>query len=115
VTSDARPGPHRYSVGERVRVRDDRPGGNPRTPRHVRGKVGTIVAFHGQIPNPLDHRGLYPPLYTVRFGLQELTGRPSRDSVTADLHEDWLEPAPPRGAGKPAPPPGGDPGAAGHT
>jgi nitrile hydratase len=93
VTSDAGPGPHRYSVGDLVRVRDDQPDGNPRTPRHVRGKVGTVVALHGQIPNPLDHRDPYPPLCTVRFGLQELTGRPGPDYVTADLHEDWLEPA----------------------
>ena len=96
MTGGAPPSPHRYSVGELVRVRDDRPGGNPRTPRYVRGKVGTIVALHGQMPNPLDHRERYPPLCTVRFGLQELTGRRSRDSVTADLHEDWLEPAHPR-------------------
>ena len=91
MSSDAGPGSHRYSVGQRVRVRDDRPGGNPRTPRYVRGKVGTIVALHGQIPNPLDHRESYPPLCTVRFELQEVTGRRSRDRVTADLHEDWLE------------------------
>jgi hypothetical protein len=97
MTGDAGPAPHRYSAGNLVRVRDDHPGGNPRTPRHLRGKAGTVVAVHGQIPNPLDHRGLYPPLYTVRFALQELTGRPSRDYVTADLHEDWLEPARPRG------------------
>lgn len=88
--------PHAYSVGELVRVRDDRPGGSPRTPPHVRGKTGTVVALHGQILNPLDHRGRYPPLYTVRFELQQLTGRRSRDFVTADLHEDWLEPAHPR-------------------
>jgi hypothetical protein len=75
-----------------VRVRDDRPGANPRTPRHVRGKAGTVV-LHGQIPNPLDHRGRYPPLCTVRFGLHKLTDCPSRDYVTADLHEDCLEPA----------------------
>jgi nitrile hydratase len=95
VTSDAGHLPHRYSVGDLVLVRDDQPDGNPRTPGHVRGKVGTVVALHGQIPNPLDHRDRYPPLCTVRFELQELTGRPSRDYVTADLHEDWLEPAPP--------------------
>ena len=94
MTTGARPSPHRYSVGDLVRVRDDWPQGNPRTPRHVRGKVGTVVALHGQISNPLDHRGRYPPLCTVRFELQELTGRPGRDCVTADLHEDWLEPAP---------------------
>jgi hypothetical protein len=95
VTGDDGPVPHRYSVGDLVRVRDDRPGGNPRTPGYVRGRTGTVVALHGRIPNPLDHRGRYPPLYTVRFALEELTGRPSRDFVTADLHEDWLEPARP--------------------
>jgi hypothetical protein len=59
----------------------------------VRGKAGTVVALHGQINNPLDHRGRYPPLRTVRFELRELTGRPGHDYVTADLHEDWLESA----------------------
>ena len=53
----------------------------------------TVVALHGQMPNPLDHRQLYPPLCTVRFALRDVSGRPSRDFVTADLHEDWLEPA----------------------
>ena len=95
MRGDARPSPHRYRVGEQVRVRHDQANGNPRTPRYARGKVGTVVALHGQITNPLDHRDRYPPLCTVRFELQELTGRPSRDYVTADLHEDWLEPAQP--------------------
>lgn len=95
MTGDASPTPHRYAVGAWVRVREDRPGGTPRTPRYVRGKVGTVTALHGQIRNPLDHHDRYPPLCTVRFGLQDLTGRPSRDYVTADLHEDWLEPADP--------------------
>ncbi len=100
MTGGATPAPHRFPVGARVRVRDDRPGGTPRTPRHVRGKTGTVVAFHGQIRNPLDHRDRYPPLYTVRFDLQP-AGRPSNDYVTADLHEDWLEPAPARGCPDP--------------
>ncbi len=82
---------HRLSVGDRVRVLRDLPGGNRRTPAHVRGRIGTVVALHGQILNPLDHRGLYAPLCTVRFALQDLTGRPSHDFVTADLHEEWLE------------------------
>lgn len=92
--TQAGPSTHRYAVGDRVRVLRNQPSGNPRTPRYARGRVGTVVALHGQIPNPLDHRGLYPPLCTVRFGLDELTGQPSRDMVTADLHEEWLEPAP---------------------
>ncbi len=95
MTSHAGLTPYRFTVGDLVRVRDDHPGGTPRTPQHVRGKVGAVVAIHGQIPNPLDHRDLYPPLYTVRFELQELTGCPRRDFVTADLHADWLESAHP--------------------
>ena len=94
MTSGAGPARHRYRVGDRVRVLDDQPGGNPRTPGYARGKTGTVIAVHGRIANPLDHRDRYPPLYTVRFGLQELTGRPGSDRVTADLHEDWLEPPP---------------------
>ena len=74
MTSDARPRGHRYSVGELVRVRDEVPGGNPRTPGYVRGKTGTVVALHGQISNPLDHRGRYPPLCTVRFELVKIPG-----------------------------------------
>ncbi|MDR0341946.1 MAG: hypothetical protein LBI49_02325, partial [Nocardiopsaceae bacterium] len=56
---------------------------------------GSQVDEDRQIGHPLDHRGRYPPLCSVRFALQELTGRPSRDYVTADLHEDWVEPAHP--------------------
>lgn len=94
MTDECRPQRgHRYSVGDRVRVLADVPDGNPRTPAYARGRTGTVVAVHGQITNPLDHRDLYPPLCTVRFALQDLTERPGRDFVTADLHEDWLEPA----------------------
>jgi hypothetical protein len=57
----------RFGVGDRVRVLDDVPGGNPRTPHYLRGRTGTVVRAHGVVENPLDHRDTYPPLYTVVF------------------------------------------------
>jgi hypothetical protein len=83
----------RFGVGDRVRVRADVPGGNPRTPHYLRGRIGTVVRTHGVVDNPLDHRDPYPPLYTVLF---PLAGGP--DETLADLHEEWLEPAPAGGS-----------------
>lgn len=76
-----------FAVGDRVVVVGENPQGNPRTPRYVRGMSGTVLQAHGAVPNPLDHRLVYPPLYTVLFEL------PTGDEVTADLHEEWLRPA----------------------
>jgi hypothetical protein len=77
----------RFRPGDTVRVLEDVRGGNPRTPRYLRGWMGIIVRCHGRIPNPLDHRGIYPPLFSVRFRLHHL-----RSEVVADLHEEWLAP-----------------------
>ena len=79
--------PERLKPGDTVRVKTAVDGGNPRTPRYARGRVGQVVARHGQMDNPLDHRGMYPPLYTVAFAVG------TRDRLCVDLHEDWLEPA----------------------
>lgn len=65
--------------------------GNPRTPKHIRGKRGTVVAVHGVIPNPHDHRGLYSPLYTVVFDVNEIFESSSHDKLRVDIHEEWLE------------------------
>jgi hypothetical protein len=48
-----------------------------------------VVAVHGVVDNPLDHRTPYPPLYTVVFDLESRQA----DQVCVDLHEDWLEDA----------------------
>lgn len=82
----------RFRVGDRVRVRSTVPGGNPRTPRYLRGWTGTVVACHGVVDNPLDHHDPYPPLYSVVFTPPDAS---PPDEVLADLHEDWLEDAPP--------------------
>ncbi len=74
-------------------MRAQSPGGNPRTPEYLKGKAGVIVALHGVIENPFDHRDVYPYLYTVAFDVTELFGGPSTDKVYADVHEEWLEPA----------------------
>jgi nitrile hydratase subunit beta len=79
--------------GDTVRVKTANPDGNPRTPRYTRGKVGQVVGRHGQMHNPLDHRGVYPPLFTVAFAVQDVFGTPGRDRLFVDLHADWLEPA----------------------
>jgi nitrile hydratase len=78
----------RFRVGDRVRVLAEVPAGNPRTPRYLRGRTGTVVRAHGTVENPLDHRAVYPPLYTVAFPLPG-----DGDEVLADLHEEWLAPA----------------------
>jgi hypothetical protein len=83
----------RFTLGDRVRVLTERPGGNPRTPHYVRGRVGVITERHGIIVNPLDHLRTYPPLYSVEFRVEDLDGATGDDLVIADLHDEWLEPA----------------------
>lgn len=82
---------YRFQVGDRVKVKWENLQGNPRTPAYVRGKEGVITAVHGVIDNPRDHRGLYPPLYTVRFAVQDLFGGTSKDKLWVDVQEEWLE------------------------
>ena len=82
---------YKFALGDRVQVKMDNPVGNPRTPGYVRGKQGVIAEVHGVIHNPRDHRGRYPPLYSVRFGVREVFGTHSDDSLWVDVHEEWLE------------------------
>jgi nitrile hydratase len=79
------------AVGDRVRVKDANPDGNPRTPTYIRGKVGVVNELHGVIYNPVDHRGLYPPLCSVLFHVRDVFDAPTADTISVDLHEDWLE------------------------
>jgi nitrile hydratase subunit beta len=84
---------HRFQVGDRVQVMRANPDGNPRTPKYVRGKSGVVTELHGSIVNPLDHRGVYAPLCSVVFRVGEVFGGASRDTLSVDVHEDWLAPA----------------------
>lgn len=85
---DVTPGAQRFHVGDRVRVLDEVADGNPRTPRYLRGRDGTIVRSHGVVQNPLDHQQVYPPLYSVVFTIPGVLG--PNDEVLADIHEEWL-------------------------
>lgn len=84
---------HRFKTGDVVRVRQEMPTGNPRTPRYVRGKAGVVAAVHGTMANPLDHRGVYPPLYTIVFPIADVFPGRGHGTLHVDVHEDWLEPA----------------------
>jgi hypothetical protein len=81
----------KYKIGDPVVVATARAHrNNPRTPEYVRGKRGVIGLVHGVLENPKDHRGLYDPLYTVRFDLSALSSFPDHDSIWVDVHEEWL-------------------------
>lgn len=82
-----------FQVGDRVRVKLANPEGNPRTPSYILGKIGVVTALHGEIDNPIDHRGIYPPLYTVDFEVRDVFGTDSADRLAVDIHADWLDPA----------------------
>lgn len=79
-------------MGDRVRVRSHVEDGNPRTPAYTKDRAGMVTAVHGVIDNPLDHHHPYPPLYTIVFRVADLSGKASADLVTADIHEEWLQP-----------------------
>jgi len=97
------PGPDRtdarFTLGDRVRVRNRHPLGHTRCPGYVRGHVGEIVRYDG--PCNFDDVEAHSdgkrvePLYCVRFEGRELWGddAESSTSVCVDLFEDYLEPA----------------------
>ena len=94
----------RFSPGDPVRVRDDWPEASGRrvhirTPHFVRGRDGVVERLLGTYPNPealaFGGDGLpAQPLYQVRFSQPGLfpdgSGR-TRDTLTADIYEHWLE------------------------
>ena len=84
---------HRFRVGDAVQVERANPLGNPRTPRYIRGKNGVVTVLHGSISNPIDHHSVYPPLCSVLFRVRDVFGGSSDDTLSVDLHEDWLKPA----------------------
>ena len=89
----------KYSIGDRVRARNQHKPGHTRLPRYARGRVGEIQMLHGNhvFPDTIAHqKGEAPePLYAVRFSATELWGDEtlSRDSLCVDLWESYLEDA----------------------
>ena len=82
----------RFKVGDAVTVLADVADGNPRTPAYVRGKSGIVTCLHGTMANPIDHRNVYPPLYTVTFRIKDVFGGSTTDALSVDIHEEWLRP-----------------------
>ena len=89
----------RYSVGERVRVRNIHPEGHTRVTAYTRGRTGTITIVNAQawvFPDTrAHHRGEnLQPVYNVRFDARELWGPQAEPNVFTqiDLSEDHLEP-----------------------
>ncbi len=91
--------PPRLAPGDQVRVHRRAPSGHTRCPRYVRGVVGTIDRLCPPEPWPehLVERRVDPvPCYTVRFASVDVWGPDAEPfSVTVDLVEPYLEPAPP--------------------
>jgi nitrile hydratase subunit beta len=91
--------PPAFAVGDRVRTRDLAPDGHTRLPRYVRRRAGTVTAVQpAQVfPDSAAHfRGEDPQhVYSVEFGSAELWGADAEPfSLTIDLYEPYLEPAP---------------------
>ena len=80
----------KFKIGDAVVIAAENSTGNRRTPRYIRGKRCVIGAVHGRLENPTDHRGIYNPLYTVRFDLSEVSTCHDPDSIWVDVHEEWL-------------------------
>jgi nitrile hydratase len=89
----------RFAPGQDVRVRRMHPPGHTRSPRYVRGAVGSVKAVRGadRLPDlAVDGRQVEPePVYSVAFDSRELWGPDEEASWTVllDLWESYLEPA----------------------
>ena len=89
----------RFSVGERIRVRNERAGGHTRQPGYVTGRPGLITAYHGATLFPDAHavgrRARPQHLYTVVFDGRDLWGDAAEPDteVRIDLFEAYLEAA----------------------
>jgi nitrile hydratase subunit beta len=91
--------PPAFAVGDTVRTRDLDPAGHTRLPRYVRRRTGTVAAIlPAQVfPDSAAHfLGEDPQhVYAVEFASDELWGPGAEPfSLTIDLYEPYLEPAP---------------------
>ncbi|WP_439817089.1 nitrile hydratase subunit beta [Zavarzinia sp. CC-PAN008] len=99
--SQAAPGsvPARFKAGDRVLTRSTMGYGHNRLPRYARGRVGTVERVLGTYLLADAHaEGEDRPewSYTVVFAAPDLWGAEAdpRDSLTLDLWDSYLEPAP---------------------
>jgi nitrile hydratase subunit beta len=91
--------PAQFKLNDRVRMKNINPPTHTRSPRYVRGKVGSVVLVHGCHVYPdtvAIGQGENPQwLYTVRFHGRDLWGADCDPTVTVsvDAFEPYLEPA----------------------
>ncbi|GAA1235940.1 hypothetical protein GCM10009676_20010 [Prauserella halophila] len=92
--------PTRFSVGDRVTVRNLNPTGHTRLPQYAKGRTGVISIHHGffVFPDTMAHgEGDQPQhLYNVRFTVGELFGKHGGnpdDHVYIDMWESYLDEA----------------------
>jgi nitrile hydratase len=87
----------RFSLGDRVRVREWHPAGHTRAARYVQGRRGVVVRMDGpaNLPDFEAHGGrrILNPTYSVRFTAEELWGEGGEPGswVHVDLWERYLE------------------------
>jgi nitrile hydratase len=89
--------------GSAVKVKNDWPETRGpchiRTPHYLRGRVGKIVRYLGDFPNPEDLAFARPapnlPLYHVAFDTGVLWGADAAPAteILVEIYEPWLEPA----------------------
>ncbi|MEZ5926511.1 MAG: nitrile hydratase subunit beta [Hyphomicrobiaceae bacterium] len=99
--SQSRPGVavlRRFQLGDAVVTKRQGSPGHTRLPRYARGKAGCIIKAHGAfLVADRNSIGDQTPemLYTVAFDARELWGPEarSRDSLTLDLWDRYLDPA----------------------
>lgn len=90
--------PVRFSPGDRVLAKNINPAGHTRLPRYVRGRIGTVVQYHGSFvfPDTYAHGNGEKPqhVYSVRFESSELWGEAAveNSAVYLDLWDDYIEP-----------------------
>ena len=88
-----------FSAGQRVRVSARSHDGHHRTPRYIKGKLGTVERAQGAFTNPETraHGGDGLPeewLYLVRFEQNRIWPHyREHDHLFVDVFEHWLEAA----------------------
>lgn len=84
-----------FSLGDRVRVREEVTLGHTRVPGYVRGKIGEIERHHGAHVfadrNALGYREA-EHLYSIRFSSWEIWGENHQASATFAVRVDLWEP-----------------------
>ena len=86
-----------YTVGDRVKVRDDLVAGHVRLPAYLRGKRGEVVGCSPSYPFPDGHAHGVPsdpePTFDVRFRAQDLWPESADDAfVHAAIFRSYLQP-----------------------